>query len=201
MIEWINFIILLGSIFLFCYFYTISLQPKAREEKTNKGKKAWKECAIFRSIASIFEFIIVINCVLWVFFPIDLLNWIIFPNYFISIIVAVAMSIPFLIILLKGMKDAGSESLQPSKDTEMYSGIYKYIRHPQSLGEFPLFMTIAVGVNSWFLLLIMTLFVVIYLPIMIHYEEKDLIKRFGDDYREYRKNTGAIFPKIKFRKK
>ncbi|TFF87661.1 MAG: isoprenylcysteine carboxylmethyltransferase family protein [Promethearchaeota archaeon] len=201
MIEWINFISLIVSIFFFCYFYTISLQPMAREEKANKGEKAWRECALFRSISSIFEVIIVINCILWVFIPIDFLNWAIFPNLLISIIVAVIASIPFIIILLKGVKDAGSESLQPSKDTEMYSGIYGYIRHPQSLGEFPLFIIIAVGINSWFLLFSMTLFIVIYIPIMIHYEEQDLIKRFGDEYREYQKNTGAIFPKIRFRKK
>ena len=36
------------------------------------------------------------------------------------------------------MKDAGSESLHPSKETVMYGGIYNYIRHPQALGEFPL---------------------------------------------------------------
>ena len=31
---------------------------------------------------------------------------------------------------------------------------------------------------------------------MIYYEEKDLVRRFGDSYREYQKRTGALFPKF-----
>ena len=42
MIEWINFIFLLISLFLFSYFYTLSVQPVKREKK--KGEGAWKEC-------------------------------------------------------------------------------------------------------------------------------------------------------------
>ncbi|MBN1216177.1 MAG: hypothetical protein JXA99_12145 [Candidatus Lokiarchaeota archaeon] len=39
--------------------------------------------------------------------------------------------------------------------------------------------------------------VVIYTPIMIYFEEKDLIKRFGEPYKEYKKRTGASFPKLR----
>ena len=31
---------------------------------------------------------------------------------------------------------------------------------------------------------------------MIHYEEIDLVKRFGEKYNEYQKRTGALFPKL-----
>ncbi|MHA1384825.1 MAG: hypothetical protein ACTSR3_13830 [Candidatus Helarchaeota archaeon] len=34
------------------------------------------------------------------------------------------------------------------------------------------------------------------LGIIIYYEEKDLVKRFGKAYIEYQHNTGAIFPKF-----
>jgi len=95
------------------------------------------------------------------------------------------------------MRDAGSETLQPSKQTQMYGGIYNYIRHPQSLGEFPLFIAIAFIVNSWFMVILMSVYIIVYVPIMIYYEEKDLIWRFGERYREYQKKTGALFPKIR----
>jgi protein-S-isoprenylcysteine O-methyltransferase Ste14 len=36
---------------------------------------------------------------------------------------------------------------------------------------------------------------------MIHYEEKDLMKRFGNAYEEYRQQTGALIPKLKKREK
>jgi protein-S-isoprenylcysteine O-methyltransferase Ste14 len=54
-------------------------------------------------------------------------------------------------------------------------------------------------VNSWFLVIIMILFNIIYIPIMIHYEEEDLIRRFGEDYKQYQKITGALFPKLRKR--
>jgi protein-S-isoprenylcysteine O-methyltransferase Ste14 len=78
----------------------------------------------------------------------------------------------------------------------MYGGIYRYIRHPQSLGEFPIFIALGFFVNSWTIVIIMSIFVFFYVPIMIYYEEKDLIRRFGEKYREYQKNTGALFPKM-----
>jgi len=40
-------------------------------------------------------------------------------------------------------------------------------------------------------------YLVIYTPIMIHYEEADLIRRFGEQYIEYKKKTGALFPKFR----
>lgn len=95
------------------------------------------------------------------------------------------------------MRHAGSESLTPSEETQMYGGIYKHIRHPQTVGEFPTFVAIAFILNSWFLVIITALFIVIYIPIMIYYEEKDLVRRFGDKYVQYQKRTGALFPKIR----
>ena len=95
------------------------------------------------------------------------------------------------------MKDAGSETMSPSKETEMYGGIYNHIRHPQTLGEFPMYPAMAFIFNSWFLVIITTVFIIIYTPIMIHYEEIDLAKRFGQNYLDYKKRTGALFPKLR----
>ena len=194
MIEWINFSLLLISLVLFSYFYTLSVQPVKREKR--KGERAWKECMKLRIIASIFEFIIVITLILWIWFPLPLINWKVHPNYMFGLIIGIVISIPCLAILLKGVKDAGSETLQPSKETEIYSGIYNHVRHPQSLGEFPLFLAIAFMANSWFLVLLMVIYIIVYVPIMIYYEEQDLIRRFGEKYQEYQKRTGAFFPKI-----
>lgn len=194
MIEWINLISLIISIFIFCYFYTLSVIPKQREQK--KGTKAWKECAQFRTIAGGLEFLISMNIILWIWFPLSNLNWKIHYNPLAGAIICIIIVIPGTILMLKGMKDAGSETYKPSDKTKMYGGIYKHIRHPQSLGEFPLFIALAFFVNSWFLVIIQTLFVVIYVPVMIHYEEKDLVRRFGESYKKYQKETGALFPRF-----
>jgi len=195
MIEWIIFSVLIISLFLFSYFYILSVQPIKREKR--RGESAWRECMRFRVFASIFEFIIVINLIMWLWFPIPLFNWKIHIDFIVGLIVGILISIPCVVLLIKGIRDAGLETLQPSKETQMYEGIYNYIRHPQSLGEFPLFIAIAFMVNSWFLVALMGVYILLYIPIMIYYEEKDLIRRFGEKYREYQKRTGAICPRFK----
>lgn len=194
MFPWINFICLITCIFLFCFFYTLSIIPKKREEKI--GKKAWKQCGYFRIIAGGLEFVISLNIFLWIWFPIQNLDWMIHSNKWVGIAICVVIVVPGLIIMFKGIKDAGSETYQPSDQTTMYGGIYKYIRHPQTLGEFPLFIAFGFFVNSWFLVVVLTAFVITYVPIMIHFEEKDLIRRFGESYKKYQAETGAFLPKI-----
>lgn len=194
-IEWINFSLLILNLFLFSLFYTISIQPMKRLKK--RGEKVWKESEILRTISGIFEFIIVINAILWLWFPLSFLNWRVDQNYFISFLVALIITIPCCIIMFKGIKDAGVETLKPSIETKMYGGIYKYIRHPQSLGEFPTFIALGFFVNSWFLVILFAIYIIIYIPIMIYFEEKDLIMRFGEKYKEYQNRTGAFFPKIR----
>ncbi|MBY8988671.1 MAG: isoprenylcysteine carboxylmethyltransferase family protein [Candidatus Lokiarchaeota archaeon] len=195
MIEWINFSVLFLSLFLFCYFYTLSIQPVKREGK--RGERAWKECTILRYLSWFFNLTMCISFLIWIWFPIPFLDWKIHPTYLTCILIGIGLGTPFFIILLKAMKDAGSESLYPSRATIMYGGIYNYIRHPQTLGEFPMFVSLAFFVNSWFLVFLMVVFIIVYPPIMIYYEEKDLVRRFGDDYRDYQQRTGAIFPKIR----
>jgi len=103
----------------------------------------------------------------------------------------------FTPIWIKGAIDAGKEAMEPSQSTEMFGGIYNYIRHPQTVGEMPWFVIIALFMNSLFLTIWAIIMIIIVTPIIIHYEEKDLIKRFGDEYREYQKRTGAVIPKLK----
>lgn len=170
-----------------------------REERI--GERAWQECAKYRTIGGFFEFVIFINLTFWIWFPISALNWVVCPNFLVMIIIGICIAIPCIIIMLKGVKDAGAETLKPSKDTQMYGGIYKYIRHPQTVGEFPLFIAYGIALNSIFLLIWTTLWVLISVPIIMHFEEKDLIKRFGDAYLDYKQKTGAFFPKLRKRAK
>ncbi len=178
------------------YLSILSLQPMKRSEE--RGEKAWEECKLYRSIGGVFELISVINLLLWIWFPPPIVGeWRISQNIFIGIIIGLFILVPCMIILGKGVLDAGSETLSPSKDTEMYGGIYNHIRHPQTLGEVPMFIAFSFMLNSWFLVILSVAGIVFYVPIMIYYEEKDLIRRFGESYRKYRQRTGALFPRIR----
>ncbi|MBD3186715.1 hypothetical protein GF325_07820 [Candidatus Bathyarchaeota archaeon] len=194
MIEWINFISLLLGIGLFSILYTISLQPKKRSG--DRGESAWKECKRFRTVAGALEFLIVINTIMWIWFPLPLVQARVHSNLFVGIGTGLSILGIGGTIMIKGIMDAGKETYEPSEDTEMYGGIYKHIRHPQSLGEFPMFVAVGFIVNSWFLVILLTAWIVVYLPIMIHIEEADLVRRFGNAYKRYQETTGALFPKL-----
>lgn len=195
MFEWINFSLLIASLILFSVLYCISIMPAALSK--TRGEKVWKECRNLRIIASVLEMISLITVILWIWFPIPQLDWQISPKWWISFIVGLLIIMLGGIIVLKGVKDAGKETLTPSQETEMYGGIYKYIRHPQTTGEMPMFPALGLVINSWFLFILLTVFIIIYVPIIQYFEERDLIERFGDSYRQYQKKTGAFLPKWK----
>lgn len=193
-IAWSNFVLINLFTVLAWYFYIKSVMPAHLEEKV--GKKAWKNCKRFRGFSAVFLSILVIQMVLWVWFPIPGFTMIVHSNPLIPILLGVVIAIPVTAILVLGVRDSGKETMSPSQDTELFGGIYNYIRHPQMVGELPWFIIIALFLNSLFLVLYSILVLVISFPIIIYFEEKDLVKRFGAKYVEYRKRTGCIFPKI-----
>jgi protein-S-isoprenylcysteine O-methyltransferase Ste14 len=195
LIAWINFLIL-NMVSIVCWwFYIRSVQPYTRANQL--GDSAWKIAKRDRFITGILMFVIVINMIVWLWFPIPALAWLVNPNWLVSIFIGLILACIFTPIWIKGIKDAGKETMEPSPSTELYGGIYNYIRHPQAVGEMPWFVIIPLFLNSLFLVLWSTTMIFIVSPIIIHYEEKDLIERFGDKYRKYQQRTGAIFPKLR----
>lgn len=74
-------------------------------------------------------------------------------------------------------------------------GLYKYIRHPLYLGETMRnfgFVTIFSSIYGVLLIAVSTIFV----ALRIRMEERMLIQVFGDEYREYQKNTKRIIPYV-----
>jgi len=169
--------------------------PVTREEE--RGEKAWLECARLRSISFLFAGIMILNTILWIWFPIPALSWVLTPNPLFGIVLGIIIAVPCLVILRVAMRDAGKEMHAPQKGIQLHGGIYKKIRHPGAVGEMPLYVVVALFVNSLFLTAWMMIFILIFTPIHIYYEEKDLLKRFGDVYIEYRRTTPAVFPGLK----
>lgn len=196
-LAWLNLFSLVSSSILCWFFYIQSAMPMTRAEKD--GEKAWDECRRYRRIAGFFVAILLINMILWFWIPVPELNWVLHPNPRIPQFIGTLVLIPFAIILVKALKDAGRESFEPTRETRLYGGIYNYIRHPQLLGRTPLTLVLTMWLNSLFLFIFACVFLGFLVPAIIHYEEKDLVKRFGDSYIQYRERTGAIFPKLRRR--
>jgi protein-S-isoprenylcysteine O-methyltransferase Ste14 len=80
------------------------------------------------------------------------------------------------------------------KSNLITSGIYKYSRHPRYV-EYPLwFLGLGLILRYWFLILF-SVYIFIGLWAASYFEEKELIKRFGNSYIEYRKKVPRFFIK------
>ena len=73
----------------------------------------------------------------------------------------------------------------------VHHGLYRWVRHP--LYTFSLLFLISrpTMTTKWLVLIIIFAF---YFWIGSHFEEKKLLIRFGDDYKEYQKNVPRMIP-------
>jgi len=194
MLGWLNFAVLVISSIAFSVLYMLSVRPAHLEQKI--GKKAYRRCGQYRLIGMIPMGIASLNYVLyhWYPLPIDPLparfSW----PYWVNIVIAAIIGIPAMVLMLWGVRDAGKEALVPDKSHTMYGGIYEKIRHPQAVGEAPIWIVMALLVNSPFL----AIFSLLYLGVWYWWsveEEKDLLLRYGQAYADYRARTGMFWPK------
>jgi protein-S-isoprenylcysteine O-methyltransferase Ste14 len=197
-VAWINFVVLALSSLLILYFYVQSVRPAALEKKI--GPIAYQKCTTYRKIASFFMFVVTANYFVYRFYPLpvpvpDSFPW----SWWISGLIALVIAIPSGYLMWRGMKDAGEETMTPKKEHTLYKGIYEKIRHPQAIGEMPLWWVIAFLLHSPFLVLFSFLYVPVWI-IMCLAEEKDLTIRYGVSYEEYRRSTGFLIPRNPKRK-
>ena len=193
MIPWINLSVLTISSFLFTIFYVKSVTPAALERKI--GTSAYHKCSTYRKIASFFMFVAAGDFVMYYWYPLPLPLPTVFPwSWWVSAIIAVCIGMPSLYLMLRGVKDAGEETMRPRREHKMYGGIYERIRHPQAVGELPLWWVIAFLLHSPFLVL----FSFLYIPVWYYFcvaEERDLLIRYGTAYEEYKARVGFWLPK------
>ena len=193
LIPWINFGVLVISTLLMFYFHMRSASPAQLEMKI--GEIAYERCGRYRIIASVFEMIAVGNYIIYNYYPLPISILRTFPwSYWVSFTIAVVIAIPSGYVMIRGVLDAGEESLIPKKKHRLYGGIYNKIRHPQLMGELPLWWALAFFLNSPYLALYSIVWIPIFLAIAFA-EEKDLLIRYGDKYAKYKQKTGFIVPK------
>lgn len=194
MIGIINVLLLIFFTVMTLVIYWISVSPAGMEKIF--GSKSYKICTFFRFFSG-FSMLGAFACYVgYKFFPLAIpipaeFGW----GYGVSVVIAIAVTIPAILLHIKGIKDAGKESMIPDKEHTLYKGIYKYIRHPQAVGEVVLWWTAAFLLNSPFLVL----YSVVWIPIFIFMcvaEERDLVIRYGEPYEAYRRQTGMFFPRI-----
>jgi protein-S-isoprenylcysteine O-methyltransferase Ste14 len=74
------------------------------------------------------------------------------------------------------------------------SGPYKYVRHPAYSARFLSIIGITLMLNAFYTLTVALVVDLIFVLIRIRLEERELIRRFGEQYLAYKKQTWAIIP-------
>ena len=76
------------------------------------------------------------------------------------------------------------------------SGPYQYVRNPMLLGVFLLLLFESIFLTSMPLFYWFVVFVIINIIYFKNFEEKDLVKRFGKNYEDYKSKVPMFFPKL-----
>ena len=76
-------------------------------------------------------------------------------------------------------------------------GPYAKMRHPIYLAFLLMQVSVLLLTSNWLIGLSGLAIIVAVILIRVPEEEKLLIEQFGDEYREYMKNTGAFLPEFK----
>jgi protein-S-isoprenylcysteine O-methyltransferase Ste14 len=84
------------------------------------------------------------------------------------------------------------------KSESLYTkGVYSFCRHPL-YSSWIVFIVpgIMLLTNSWVLLTV-PLFMYFLFRLLIEEEESYLLKKYGEEYKNYKNNVGLLFPKLK----
>ena len=121
--------------------------------------------------------------------------------------IILSMAIQFLVVvgIIVGIRQTGvwpftglEQLINPHKDAStplVTTGLYRYVRHPlYTAGLLLIWFTPLMTLN----LLFATLGLTLYLLIGAYFEERKLLREFGDIYADYRRRTPMLIPGFHF---
>lgn len=117
------------------------------------------------------------------------------PFFIIGLIFAVWSNIFLLKIGKGGPVDGFNIAISPRTKKLVTIGPYRYSRNPMVFGAFCFYFSIGLFMLSVISIIILLIFLEIGIFYLKRTEEKRLLKDFGDEYLEYKKNVPMIFPR------
>lgn len=102
----------------------------------------------------------------------------------------------FLLWTIKAQREIGKGTPMPLIATQklIVQAPYSYCRNPLAFGLMTLYFGISIFIGSVSSLIVVILFLVIILSYIKFIEEKELERRFGDAYTEYKRTTPFLIP-------
>lgn len=124
-----------------------------------------------------------------------------FPLIIIPIIfgfLLIILGIYLLVITIRLFHNIGKGTLAPWNPPKklVVTGPYKYIRNPMISAVLSILIGEAIIAGSLILFSWFIVFFIVNIIYFVYSEEPKLIKRFGYDYKKYRKNVPMLIPKF-----
>jgi protein-S-isoprenylcysteine O-methyltransferase Ste14 len=160
---------------------------KEKTEKRTEGEPTWSEQNITTKIIFVIKIMITFFTLMYsIFLPLKLGTWWFYaglPIYLLGWVMALMFSISF--------------STAPLGEP-LSKGVYAISRHPGYLGSFLGFVGVGIACASWVFLLFALVYMVTWHFGVVE-EERILLEKYGDAYREYMNRTPRWigFPKTK----
>lgn len=120
------------------------------------------------------------------------------PAFIIGVIIvviglyAITMTVSSIIRIGKGTLAPWSPSIHL-----VIGGMYGYVRNPMIIGVLTVLIGESIAIVSYKIFVWALCFFVINNIFFLIYEEPNLEKKFGDEYREYKKNVPRWIPRLK----
>lgn len=137
--------------------------------------------------------------------PVLLEDKVIYVIHYPWVILTSALQLLALVTLIVGLQQTGAFSflgvrqlLLPEDCTSAHlvtTGLYKHVRHP--LYTAGLVLVWLIPGLTWNLLAV-NLGITIYIVIGAHFEERKLMREFGETYFKYRDSTAMLIPGVRF---
>lgn len=104
--------------------------------------------------------------------------------------------IPGAWLAIEGVKETSLRAAETHRTEKIVAtGVYSTVRHPQYLGGLLAHVGISFLLSAWYSLL-STPFIVALIYFISKKEEEELIREFGKEYEDYRKNVPMFIPKL-----
>lgn len=130
-------------------------------------------------------------------------SWLDFANYSLPVWagwVGVILIILALIIFWRAhvdLKTNWSPSLEIREKHELITrGIYGYIRHPMYASQWLWVIAQPLLLQNWIAGWLDLFVFILFYTLRVRAEEKLMIDTFGEQYRDYMKKVGGVFPKL-----
>ena len=163
---------------MFLTYVPGQLINKEAMNKVNEGWAAEQWSITERLLANLTHVVIIPLTIIYsVFLPLKLGTvWLYvgIPIYFIGLIMN----------LMVGINIATT----PFDKEPITKGVYRYSRHPAYFGGFLIYLGIGIACASWVFLLLAVAWIVMW-QIAVPAEERSLLKKYGDSYRQYMSKT------------